>query len=130
MARAPTHTAAPPAVRCVADAGCGTPAGRRGVAVRLSPEVKGARPVIHFTMRLRKATRGPMFGRETRMVLRHYLERESVPTSAYHRGQSGDPMDAQELLNQREWEQPENWIGGCGGYLSAGDARRPVRQSK
>src|SRR5260221_4952323 len=70
-------------------------------------------------MRLRKATRGPMFGRETRMVLRHYLERESVPTSAYHRGQSGDPMDAQELLNQREWEQPENWIGGVGVFPGA-----------
>jgi uncharacterized membrane protein len=32
-------------------------------------------------------------------------------------------MDAQELLNQQEWEHPDNWTGPLGIYRSARDTR-------
>ena len=32
-------------------------------------------------------------------------------------------MDAQELLNQQEWERPENWTGWLSTYRSPRDTR-------
>jgi hypothetical protein len=46
---------------------------------------------------------------------------ESDSDSAYHR--SDIAMDAQELLNQQEWEQSDNWTGWLGIYRGARDMR-------
>ena len=32
-------------------------------------------------------------------------------------------MDEQDVINQQEWESPENWTGWFGTYRSARDAR-------
>ena len=32
-------------------------------------------------------------------------------------------MDAQELLNQQEWEDPQNWTGWLGSYRAPRDTR-------
>jgi len=36
---------------------------------------------------------------------------------------SEEPVDPQDAINQREWEQPVNWSGWFGSYSSTVDSR-------